>query len=960
MKGWWVNQGFRFKEERELSCLWSPVHSKDGREVPHWKTMREVKIGDIVFHYYKGSIRAYSYVIEEAKLMPRPDTKGHNREFESTEGYLVKVKITDLNPEIALEEIPEAYYSKDNTIFTKKGFPKQGYLFPVYDQLTNFLSNQISMITGETKELIEIPEDSNLDWRNFLQEWRKNNSIITPPNLAKIRDEFNQRFPKEKLDQLTLEDYALGNPDIHPHSFCQFIEFEAKELGSIAGGSASKHGVYWSKADNNWRWDKFFKSSTAEKAFEQIKMGFIKLVESIRQGKFDELDDIADQFLGKNRNVLRGKPLYLYYPDKFIPIFSIKQLNYWLDFFDLSNSDHTLAKNLILFDYLKSLSEFQGFDSWGIMRFLYDFKEQISVNQINIWKIAPGEQAWQWEECVEKGFIGVGWDQLGDVSEMDRNSFTEKCKQIIKESGGSLKMVGLNQVWIFTNDIKIGDRIVANRGTKEVIGIGTVIGESFWEENQVYSHRIPVNWDDLSVYSVNEPGWKRTLIRLDSNKLAQIMNQSKNNHAWIFQGNPNLFDLKSALSELDQLTWLVKQNKKQIHAGDRVFFWQSGNEAGILGTGIIISEPEIQLENPEERVFNLDKSKFEGEQIRVLIDIEEVFTKPIFRKQLLAFPELNNLSILRNAQGTNFPVTTEEADFLEKLISKTQNMPEMKELMPLYTWEQLQQETGYQSEFLERLERTLKRKKQIILTGCPGSGKTYLANKLAQYLTSESDGFIELIQFHPAYTYEDFMQGLRPLADNENNLTYQIVAGRFLEFCEQARNRQDNCVLIIDEINRANLAAVFGELMYLLEYRDRQIKLAVSNQTFSIPDNVYVIGTMNTADRSIALVDHALRRRFAFIELHPDYNILQQWHYQKQTNFKINSLIGVLNKINQEIGDHHYHIGISFFLDEKIEENIADIWELEIIPYLEEMFYGSPDKLQEFIWENVLLEIGKV
>jgi hypothetical protein len=106
-------------------------------------------------------------------------------------------------------------------------------------------------------------------------------------------------------------------------------------------------------------------------------------------------------------------------------------------------------------------------------------------------------------------------------------------------------------------------------------------------------------------------------------------------------------------------------------------------------------------------------------------------------------------------------------------------------------------------------------------------------------------------------------------------------------------------VLIIDEINRANLAAVFGELMYLLEYRDRQIKLAGSNQTFSIPDNVYVIGTMNTADRSIALVDHALRRRFAFIELRPDYNILRQWHYQKQTNFKINSLIGVLNKINR-------------------------------------------------------------
>ena len=466
---------------------------------------------NIVFHYYKGSIRAYSYVIEEAPkdLKPRPNQN------DSTEGYLVKVKITDLNPEIALEEIPEEY--KKNAIFTKNGFPRQGYLFPVYDQLTEFLSNQISMITGETKELIKIPEDYYLvepfDWRDFLQKWRKNNSIITPPNLVKIRDEFKQRFPKEKLDQLNLEDYALGNPDVNPHSFCQFIEFEAKELVSIEGSFAIKYGVYWSKEDNNWRWDKFFQSPTA--VFEQIKKALIDLVKTTEQGKLDELDNIADQFLVKNRNSLRGSPLYfplyLYYPDKFIPIFSTIQLSHWLDFFDFSPLNRTLADNLILFNNIKSLPEFQGFDSWGMMRFLYDLKEEL-------------------------------FSQIEQI----------KC---------------LEELW-------------------------------------------------------------------------------------------------------------------------------------------------------------------------------------------------------------------------EKSSSNNQNMFKMKELMPLYTWEQLKQETGYQSIFLERLERTLKRKKQIVLTGCPGSGKTYLADKLAQYLTSESDGFIELIQFHPAYTYEDFMQGLRPLADNENNLTYQIVAGRFLEFCE--------------------------------------------------------------------------------------------------------------------------------------------------------------------------------
>ena len=959
MKGWWVNQGLRFAEERKLSCLWSPMKGGDGRSISHWDVMKQVKIGDLVFHYSKGFIRAYSHVLSESEISPKPNTEGHNRGFESTEGYFIRVGITDLMPEISLDEIPEECKSVDTKIFTKDGFPKQGYLFPVEDQLTNFLISRISVITGELKDFIQMQENVSLDWRAYLKEWSQTNSIMTPPHLVKIRDEFNQRFPKENLSELKLEDYALGNPEVNPHSFCQFIEFEAKDLGSIAGGSSSKHGIYWSKKDNDWRWDSFFKTEMATDAFKQIKIAFIKLVEFVELNKLEELDQIADQYLGKNRNVLRGKPLYLYYPEKFIPIFSVTQLNYWLNFFNLSSSDEALKKNLRLFSYLKSLPEFQKFDYWGIMRFLYDFKEKINPipeKTINVWKIAPGEQAWQWEECVEKGFIGIGWDELGDISGMDRQTFEEECKQVIKKSSGRQKMAGLNQVWTFANEIKLGDRIIANRGTKEVIGIGTVMDNPFWDENKTYSHRIPVRWDDLKSYSVNEPGWKRTLIRLDQNKIAEIIDKSKTNNAWIFQGNPNLFDLKSALSELEQFTWLVKQNKDKIHSGDRIFFWESGNEAGILGTGIIISEPEIQEENEEERRFNIDDSKFEGEQFRVLIKVERFFKEPIFRKQLLECSELRNLSILRNAQGTNFPVTTEEANFLENLIKQHLEVG-TEILMPIYTWEDLESETSYESDFLKRLIRTLERKQQIILTGCPGSGKTYLADKLAQYLTSETNGLIDIIQFHPAYNYEDFMQGLRPIADDQNNLTYKVVSGRFLEFCEQARNCQGNCVLIIDEINRANLAAVFGELMYLLEYRDRHIKLAGSRELFSIPKNVYLIGTMNTADRSIALVDHALRRRFAFIELRPDYNILRLWHHQKQTNIEIEYLIQVLKKVNDVIGDPHYHIGISFFLDENLRENIADIWELEILPYLEEIFYDSSDKLQTFNWKSIEHEI---
>ena len=163
--------------------------------------------------------------------------------------------------------------------------------------------------------------------------------------------------------------------------------------------------------------------------------------------------------------------------------------------------------------------------------------------------------------------------------------------------------------------------------------------------------------------------------------------------------------------------------------------------------------------------------------------------------------------------------------------------------------------------------------------------------------------------------------------------------------------------MIIDEINRANLSNVFGELMYLLEYRDQEINLAGSNESFKIPENVVIIGTMNTADRSIALVDHALRRRFAFIKIAPNYTILQRYHEKKEINFSIYQLIQVIQEINRMIDDPNREIGISFFMIPNIKDNIQDIWEMEIEPYLEEHFYTDVDNREQFRWDKVKVKL---
>jgi len=284
-------------------------------------------------------------------------------------------------------------------------------------------------------------------------------------------------------------------------------------------------------------------------------------------------------------------------------------------------------------------------------------------------------------------------------------------------------------------------------------------------------------------------------------------------------------------------------------------------------------------------------------------------------------------------------------------ISKEQDEGEIQNTE--YSLAQCAQDTGFDREMLARWIRAIERKKQAVLYGPPGTGKTYLAERLARHLIGGGDGFYEVVQFHPAYAYEDFIQGIRPRRQEGGGLDYPIVPGRFLQFCSEARKRNGLCVLIIDEINRANLARVFGELMYLLEYRDREIPLAGGGpfSPFSIPENVRIIGTMNTADRSIALVDHALRRRFAFLALYPDYEVLRRYH--QETGFPVGGLIQVLKQLNAQIGDRHYHVGITFFLRPDLGTHIADIWEMEIEPYLDEYFFDRPDRAKAFQWEQI-------
>lgn len=396
---------------------------------------------------------------------------------------------------------------------------------------------------------------------------------------------------------------------------------------------------------------------------------------------------------------------------------------------------------------------------------------------------------------------------------------------------------------------------------------------------------------------------------------------------------------------------------------NETLFNENGNKCKIVKDLIDIKVGDMVIgyeSTPVKQIVTIFRVSAEQDGERIYFDkLEESYPSAIDFATLNAWFELKKKEYFSITQGSLFKLTKTEYEFIIDLIHRENSVLTDEKNEDEYSKENFLDQVYMTEAKYDRLVAVLTRKKNIILHGAPGVGKTYAAKRLAYSIMGEKDDDrIEFVQFHQNYSYEDFIMGYKPVEDG-----FELKYGIFYRFCQKAANHPDkDYFFIIDEINRGNMSKIFGELLMLIEadYRETKTTLAYNGLSFSVPKRLHIIGMMNTADRSLAMIDYALRRRFSFFDMEPGFDSEGFIKYQEAfANDTFNTLIDRIKELNREIANDKslgkgFCIGHSYFCNTKecTDEWMQDVVDFDILPMLAEYWFDDTDKLQR--WENIL------
>lgn len=640
----------------------------------------------------------------------------------------------------------------------------------------------------------------------------------------KEREELLQRFPLDSWPQMPLERYALGQED-SDNTFCRWMEFKSKRLGGIGGGSSMKHIIFKRKTGPGWFYPATYQNE--QEAWTAVRAAFVDALAKAQKNEWAAIDDI--QAL-KPGSALMLKTIFLYFPSAVAPVYSRGHIRHFLALLGVSDApDESVQLNRTLLSALRQIPAFNGWDTLEIMHFLYEVARP--QEGVRVVKIAPGENAQFWTDCLKGGYMCVGWDDVGDLREFEskdafRERFEKEYREMYKNNKSQIARKA-NEVWTL-RELEAGDKVVANQGTSKVLAVGTVVEPAYeWIPARAeFKHTVRVNWD--TKYAKDVPPQKRWAFATVAPIQPDLYRTIVGGLSGTAPVDPRLLEIATALERKGQVILYGPPGTGKTYVARRFSVWWLLRGQRSSDAATALSDPQALLE-------------------------------------------------------------------LEQQLSTS---------------------------------------------------------------TPSSPAHLHVLTFHGSYSYEDFIEGFRPAPATNNTLSLTLQPGVFKSVCTAAAaDPGGKYLVLIDEINRANIAKVFGELLTLLELDKRGVLVTLpqSKQPFSIPANVYIVGTMNTADRSIKLLDTALRRRFAFVELMPDPELLTG---AKVGNLALDDFLEELNRRIAKTQGREKQVGHSFLLDGDQPvtdpEEFAQRFRQDILPLLQEYCYDDYATLATYLGEILI------
>ncbi len=748
---------------------------------------------------------------------------------------------------------------------------------------------------------------------------------------------FQQEFPLESLKDMPLDKYTNLNKE---DSFCYWLESRTYKLGSFWGGSSYKFLIYRYNnkpaegdprviSDDKYAWYSNLGKDTAEEAYQVVRNEIVKVATLAQQGDFDAIDS-----LDRLGHSYKWKIAFLYSKENLIPIYNRGMLQIVANELGMKN-----VQKVRTVDIQKYLMGQKGDKD------LYDFYEELlkildtktkgnSFEDIKAAMIEKLEDNDRFETRKSgKDFLWIGTK--------DGLIGNDACHyEIVNET---FKKAGHSKDYVFVEMHHEGKKGYLFRSLQDVEGIKTFKWNNHGER-------------------INDQGWNIKDFTLDelTNKLLEELEalddvigekakaialkgkeaSPEGKQYWWLVGNPKIWSIaKMQVGEEQEYTLYNEEGHKR-----KVFQYFVDAKEGDLVIGYE-STPTKQI------VGRLVLSRSSDGHSVAFKNIEAL-PSPISLSTLKNTPELQQMEYLKSPQGSFFKLTEDEYDILMDLIREDNPLPK-EETNEVYNRTKFLDEVYVSFDDYEKLESLLLRKKNLILQGAPGVGKTFAATRLAYAIMGEKDDSrIMQVQFHQNYSYEDFVMGYKP---NDNG-GFDMKYGVFHKFCSRAKvDKEHKYFFIIDEINRGNLSKIFGELLMLIEkdYREKEIQLAYNDELFSVPSNVYIIGMMNTADRSLAMIDYALRRRFSFFEMKPGFKSAQFEEYVKKLmNPHLDHLVKAIIELNKVIAEDDslgtgFCIGHSYLCNLGFHDSLENIVEYDIIPMLREYWFDNDNKFNQ-------------